>query len=210
MSAAETAPGPEVEAVILDLGNVLVFHDDALLYRRLGERCGLEGPEVERRLRGGPWDPANRGEMTREELWRGVCQLLGASLAAADFNELWCCHFRVNEAMAPVVESLLGQVELLLLSNSNPIHVEHLRPLVPLLSRFDHVLFSCEVGLAKPDPRFYREALKRAGTAPERTAYFDDYEPFLYPARELGLRAFHFTGVEGMKQQLEALGLAAS
>jgi len=200
---------PEVEAVILDLGNVLVFHDNALLFRRLGERAGLAGAEVERRLSGAAWDAANRGEMTREEIWRGACQALGLELAAGDFNELWCCHFRVNDAVLPQVEALVGRVELLLLSNSNRIHVEHLRPLVPILRKFDHVLFSCEVGMAKPDPRFYREALRRAGTAPEQTAYFDDHEPFLLPARELGLRAHAFRDAEDFRRQLEALGLAA-
>jgi putative hydrolase of the HAD superfamily len=197
-----------VEAVILDLGNVLVFHDNALLFRKLGERAGLDGPEVERRLAGDAWDAANKGEMTREEIWRGACQALGITLAAADFNDLWCCHFQVNGAVMPVVESLVDRVVLVLLSNSNPIHVEHVRPLVPLLARFDHVLFSCEVGMAKPDPRFYREALRRAGTAPEETAYFDDHPPFLQPALELGIRARHFTTVEGFRKDLGALGLA--
>jgi glucose-1-phosphatase len=199
-----------MEAVILDLGNVLVFHDNAKLFRTLGERAGLDGPEVELRLSGAPWDAANRGEMTREEIWRTACQALGLSLAAADFNDLWCCHFTVNHAVMPVVESLVGRVALLLLSNSNPIHVEHVRPLVPLLSRFDHVLFSCEVGLAKPDARFYQEALRRAGTAPEQTAFFDDHAPFLKPARELGIQARQFTSVEGFRKDLESMGLAVS
>ena len=35
-----------VKAVLLDLGNVLVFHDNALLFARLGARAGLSGPEV--------------------------------------------------------------------------------------------------------------------------------------------------------------------
>jgi hypothetical protein len=35
-----------MEGIILDLGNVLVFHDNALLFRKLGERAGLEGAEV--------------------------------------------------------------------------------------------------------------------------------------------------------------------
>jgi putative hydrolase of the HAD superfamily len=200
----------KAQAVILDLGNVLVFHDDALLFHRLGERSGLDADEVQARLRGEGWDAANRGEMTREEIWRGTCQALGMELAAADFNDLWCCHFRVHDAVMPLVESLVGRAALLLLSNSNPIHVEHLRPLLPLLARFDHVLFSCELGMAKPDPRFYREALKRAGTAPGQTAYFDDHPPFLLPARALGMQAFHFTGAEGFRRQLEALGLADS
>ncbi|HYV49899.1 MAG TPA: HAD family phosphatase [Myxococcaceae bacterium] len=198
-----------MQAVILDLGNVLVFHDNARLFRALGERAGLEGPEVERRLSGASWDAANRGEMTREEIWRTACRALGLELAAADFNDLWCCHFAVNDAVMPVVASLVGKVGLLLLSNSNPIHVEHVRPRVPLLAKFDHVLFSCEVGMAKPDPRFYREALRRAGTAPGQTAYFDDHAPFLEPAREMGIQARQFTSVEGFRKDLEAMGLGA-
>ena len=45
-----------IDALLLDLGNVLVFHDNALLFRKLGERAGLEGPEVERRLTGPAWE----------------------------------------------------------------------------------------------------------------------------------------------------------
>jgi HAD superfamily hydrolase (TIGR01509 family) len=196
-----------MQAVILDLGNVLVFHDNALLFRRLGERAGLEGAEVERRLSGASWDAANRGQMTREEIWRSTCHALGLELAAADFNDLWCCHFTLNAEVMPVVEALVGRAQLLLLSNSNPIHVEHVRPLVPLLARFDHVLFSCEQGMAKPDPRFYQEALRRAGTEPGQTAFFDDHAAFLEPARALGIDARQFTTVERFLRDLEAMGL---
>lgn len=201
------ATAPAVEAVILDLGNVLVFHDDALLFRRLSERSHLPPEVVQHRLRSSLWDAANRGQMTGEEIWRAVCRGLSMDLAAADFNDVWSCHFTVNAPVMPVVESLVGRVELLLLSNSNPLHVEHLRPLVPILRRFDHVLFSCEVGLVKPDPAFYREALRRAGTAPEQTAYFDDAPELVAAGQAVGLRAFQFTGVPSFQRQLGELGL---
>jgi putative hydrolase of the HAD superfamily len=205
LSPASTSP--EVEAVILDMGNVLIFHDDQLLFRRLGERAGLPAAEVQKRITGPSWDIANRGEMTGEEIWRGICGSLGLQLAAGEFNELFCCHFRVHTAVMPLVQSLVGQVELVLLSNANSVHVEHIRPLLPVLNDFDHVLFSCELGMSKPDPRFYKEALRRAGSAPEKTAYFDDIEAYLPPARALGIRAFQFTDAARFAIQLRELGL---
>ena len=44
-------------------------------------------------------------------------------------------------------------------------------PLAPL---FDEALFSCEVGLNKPDPRFYALACQRLGVGPPRCLYVGD------------------------------------
>ena len=59
----------QVDAVILDLGNVLVFHDNALLIRRIAARAG-GGEEAEQRLAealSGPLSEAiNRGALDAE------------------------------------------------------------------------------------------------------------------------------------------------
>ena len=52
--------------MLLDLGNVLAFHDNGLLFRRLGERAGLPADEAERRLLGAGWTAANRGTLDGE------------------------------------------------------------------------------------------------------------------------------------------------
>ena len=90
--------------------------------------------------------------------------------------------------MLPLVESLFGRVKVLLLSNTN-VHPHRLvRPLLPLLERFDSLVLSYELGLAKPDPAIFAEALRRAGTAAARTAFFDDVEAYVEAARALGIR----------------------
>jgi putative hydrolase of the HAD superfamily len=55
-------------------------------------------------------------------------------------------------------------------------------------SYVDAVLLSCEVGLLKPDPAFYRLALERVGGQPESTLLVDDQRLNLDAARDLGLR----------------------
>ena len=194
-------------AVLLDLGNVLAFHDNALLFQRLGARAGLGGAEVERRLSGPEWTAANRGQLDAEGIRRFVCDALGVALDAGEFAALWSCHFTVHEAVLPRVEGLVGRVRLVLVSNTNVLHVEWLRPRLPVLERFDGLVLSCAVGAVKPEPAIYQEALRRAGCAPEEAAFFDDLPEYVQAANALGLRGHVFTTAPAFDAQLRALGL---
>lgn len=198
---------PPPRAVILDLGNVLVFHDNALLFLRLGQRAGLPPQEVAQRLTGAGWTAANRGLLDAEGIRRDVCGALGVELPMEEFAPLWSSHFTVHTAVLPRVESLAGRVKLLLLSNTNALHVAYLRPHLPVLQRFDAVLMSCEVGHVKPEPAFYRLALERAGCAPHEAAFFDDLPEFVEAANALGIRGHLFTDAPTFDAQLKALGL---
>ena len=84
----------------------------------------------------------------------------------------------MNESMFPVVSALSTRVKLLLLSNTNAVHVEWLLPRLPVLAKFDRLLLSNELGCVKPEPAIYRAALDAAGTAPDETAFFDDIPAF--------------------------------
>jgi putative hydrolase of the HAD superfamily len=195
-----------IEAVLLDLGNVLVFHDDRMLLERLAALGGRSPDEVERAL--APlWDPVHRGRIAGDDLRRAVSAASGAPLDDAAFRAVWSCHFRIHHEVLPEVQALLGRVRVLLLSNTNAAHVEHVRPLLPMLERFDALVLSYQLGVAKPDPAIFAEALRRAGTPPERTAYFDDVEGYVAAARALGIQGHLFTDAARFRAQLAALGL---
>jgi putative hydrolase of the HAD superfamily len=195
-----------VDAVLLDLGNVLVFHDDHRLLARLGE-LGGRPPEAVARSLAPLFHPCHIGQLAGDDLRRAVSAAAGAPLDEATFAEAWSCHFRVHHEVMPLVESLFGRVKVLLLSNTNATHFEGLRPRLPVLARFDDLVLSHEVGLAKPDPAIFAEALRRSGTTPERTAFFDDVATYVDAARALGIRAETFTDAPRFRAQLAALGL---
>ncbi len=197
----------QVRAVIFDLGNVLVFHDNALLFRKLGERAGLSLDEVAGRFESGLWDAINRGEFGADRLAAEVGTRLGVKLGDDEFFALWNCHFQINQAVLPSIEALVGRVKLLLLSNTNALHARYLLPQLPLLQRFDALLLSHELGFAKPDPRIFARALAEAGTAPEETAFFDDLPEYVAAARGQGIRAQLFASTGDFPAQLAALGL---
>src|SRR5687767_15912634 len=108
----------EVDAVVLDLGNVLVFHDDAVLIDRLAA-LGGKTPEQVRANLGEVWEPCNRGRLAGEALRRAVGTAVGVDFDPAAFADIWSCHFRFHDEVLPLVESLFGRAKVLLLSNTN-------------------------------------------------------------------------------------------
>ncbi len=197
-----------VDAVILDLGNVLVFHDNDVLFRALAERAGLDPRAVGQAIGSEPLSAGtNRGWLDRASMYREICAALSLDVPEEEFQALWSCHFTVHDAVLPMVESLLGRVPVLLLSNTNVLHMDFIRPRLPLLERFDHLLLSYEWGLVKPEPAFYQAALRSAGVRPERAAFFDDVAAYVHAARQLGIHGFVFTDAPAFARQLGELGL---
>lgn len=207
----EANSAEKIRTVILDLGNVLVFHDNARLARNLAEASGVTVSDVDgwaRRNTGG----INRGRLDGPGIHRSFVRELGLSgaeksLSLERFTALWSSHFTIHDAVLPIVDSLVGKVRLALLSNTNALHVEYLRPRLPLLRRFDLLLFSNEVGLAKPDAAFYAEALRGTGTPPGEALFFDDLREYVEAGASLGVHAYLFTTAELFRANLSEWGL---
>ena len=92
------------------------------------------------------------------------------------------------EDSLPVVRELRGRgIKTALISNCS----HSTRPIVDRLGideEFDEILLSFEVGIHKPDPGIYREALRRLGdVAPERAVFVDDQPQYCDGAAVLGI-----------------------
>ena len=75
------------------------------------------------------------------------------------------------------------------------------------ISRFDVLVWSYELRMAKPDPAIYRHVLKELGTLPEETLFIDDKLVNIDAARALGIKAVQFTNVDQLRSDLIAQGL---
>ncbi len=74
-----------------------------------------------------------------------------------------------------------------------------------LPERFDVILLSEEVGLCKPDPRFFSMASEELGVQPEACIFVDDMVINLDAAREIGMTVVHHTNAARTVAQLERL-----
>jgi len=64
---------------------------------------------------------------------------------------------------------------------------------LPVAAHFGHLIFSCELKSAKPDPECYDRALARIGARADEVIFVDDRSENVAAAAALGLRSVHFT-----------------
>ncbi|WP_298170951.1 HAD-IA family hydrolase [Novosphingobium sp.] len=82
------------------------------------------------------------------------------------------------------------------------------RPTFPLLDHMGDVVVSGVERLMKPDPAIFDLAARRFGHAPERMLFIDDNAANIASAAALGWQVHHFTrGTEALEADLRGLGL---
>ena len=74
----------------------------------------------------------------------------------------------------------------------------------------DTAYFSCDLGVVKPDPEFFRRILADLGAEPDEVFFVDDTPANVEGGRTAGLRAMrwrHEEGLEGLRSGVASLGM---
>jgi len=77
------------------------------------------------------------------------------------------------------------------------------------LPRFDALVWSYQLRMAKPDPAIYRHILNELGTSPEETIFLDDKLVNIEAAQAMGMKAIRFSTVEQLRADLISASLDA-
>lgn len=73
---------------------------------------------------------------------------------------------------------------------------------------FDFTVLSCEVGLAKPDPRIFELAVSKFdGMKPAEIVFIDDQDKSIPPAEALGMQTILATSSQQITDELRRLGV---
>ena len=74
-----------------------------------------------------------------------------------------------------------------------------------VMTLFHHVVESSQVGVRKPEPRFYEIACETAGVAPEHVVFLDDLGINLKPAKAMGMQTIKVLSADQALSDLEAV-----
>ncbi|MBI4582906.1 MAG: HAD-IA family hydrolase [Planctomycetes bacterium] len=123
-----------------------------------------------------------------------------------DLYERFCLPdaWKVADGAVETFEELTRHgVRLGILSNWDSRLEETLRRL-EVLDFFEHLVISFQVGVEKPHPKIFREAIRIAGIAPEEILHVgDSFEGDIQPALALGLKALWISGENGQSPAAE-------
>lgn len=169
------APSSLPEAVVFDLGKVLVDFDYERVAARIADRGGA-ALSAAVRIETTPLLIAyETGRMTTAEFYQAVRERTGYSGTvdqfATDFGDI----FTPMEEMISFQAALRERgIPTFIFSNTNELAIRHIRRRFPFFAGFDHYVLSYEVGAMKPDEAIYVEVERVTGRRGGQILYLDD------------------------------------
>ncbi len=181
--------------VVWDLGNVLIRWDRRNLYRSMFD----DQVEMERFLA----EVATLEWNFRLDLGAPVAESVTALALEhpqyADYIRAYDSRWvEMLGGEIPTSAALLRDlnrrgVRCFALTNFSRELIDRTIPRFDWFSCFDGMVVSADVALGKPDPLIYRHLLDKFGLSPEQCLFADDNPANVEAAREVGMRAHHFS-----------------
>jgi putative hydrolase of the HAD superfamily len=200
-----------LRAVVFDYGMVLTGEPNGAARAELLRITGLSQDRFELLY----WTDRHaydEGKLTGLAFWEKLLKdgELNLDAGAAEQLNLW--DARMWTTVNPV---MLGwQLELkrrgiltAILSNMGDNVHANMQLEFDWLPRFDALVWSYQLGMAKPAPAIYLHVLKELGTRPDETLFLDDKQVNIEAAQALGIKSIVFSTVEKLREDLVAGGL---
>lgn len=199
--------GSEIDVIVFDLFGVLISFDDDLVVERLARHCDDPAGTFRRLHKITAAHDIITGRSTLPHVHQRLVEAEGLKLSYAEFEAAWLEPYsEAIPGMAGLVEALSRHYRLVLLSNVDRDYWGVVRGLHPELHRFESLLVSCDLGMAKPDPEIYRHLLRVTGVEASRCLFVDDTGLNVEAARELGFHGHTFRTPSGFREELRQAG----
>ena len=197
-----------VRAVVFDYGMVLTSPPDPEAHAHLVRITGLPADKLDA-LYWADRHAFDEGKLTGQTYWQAIAQQAGLNLSSAAIEELVYWDGRLWMALNPPMlawaEALRARgIRTAILSNMGDTVLRSMEREFDWLNRFDVLVWSYQLGMAKPDPAIYRYTLEKLGTRPEETLFIDDRQVNVEAAAALCMQAIVFTNAANLRVELIA------
>jgi putative hydrolase of the HAD superfamily len=154
----------------------------------------------------------DEGKLTGEACWRDILRKAGLTLASSAIDQLVDWDARMWMTLNPAMLAWQGALKArglltAVLSNIGDTVQQAMERELKWLSRFDVLVWSYQLRMAKPDPAIYRYTLEKLGLQPAETLFIDDRQVNVEAAAALGIKALLFTTVDQLRADLIAQAL---
>jgi putative hydrolase of the HAD superfamily len=199
-----------IKVVVFDYGGVICFIPSVEMRIELVRLSGLSADvlwELDRKYRG-EWD---RGTYDGIGHYRRMLAKAGVSLDDDSLARIVRADIDSWKHIDPAALQLMRDIKasgfrLGILSN---IPHDFPRDSVPVFAEADFAVYSCDLGIIKPETGIYEKLREKAGCLYEEIVFFDDKVDNVNKAKELGIQAFLWDGAEQARRQVSGMAGAA-
>lgn len=184
-----------IKAIIFDMGGVLLKTTNSNPRDAIAKRFRTTRAELESFIFSSDTSLRSEiGEITDKEHWETVLRKFDQPVDNyLAINDEYFSGDAIDEELLSFAISLKPKYHLGLLSNA----WVNARPLLGARFRFIEVfdvsLFSCEIGLRKPNPAIYRYMVGKMGVDAAEALFIDDLPANVEGAKIAGLQAIRYT-----------------
>jgi putative hydrolase of the HAD superfamily len=191
----------KLKAVVFDYGKVLSLPPTEEQWQTLIACFGKSQQEFQQVY----WshrDGIDRGTLDIITYWKKAGEDCGRALSDAEALELIEHDNRQWTNVCPEVLTLARDLrragyKTAILSNMERRMLAVMREKLDWLDEFDVQMYSCEIGMVKPDAQIYRECCRRLGCQPEEVLFLDDKKVNTEGAKSIGMQSYVFaSGVD--------------
>ncbi len=201
-------PGPKINTVVFDIGNVLLRWDPARAFVGVLEPSAVITFMDE--IDFAAWNHAQDAGRTFDEGVAAVAERWPQHVESLHTYRRNFTRTVVGEiaGSAQVVEELqAADVRLLALTNWSAETFPWARSSFGVLDLFEGIVVSGVEGVAKPDPAVFALLIDRYGIDPRQAVFVDDSPANVAAASGAGLTGLVFTDAMDLRDGLRALGL---
>ena len=199
-----------IKVVVFDYGGVICYIPSVEMRSELVRLSGLSAEvlwELDRKYRG-EWD---RGTYDGIGHYRFILAKAGVSLNDDSLARIARADIESWKHINPDTVKLMRDIKASGLRVGILSNIPHdfPRSSIPVFAEADIAVYSCDLGIIKPEAGIYEKLREKAGCLYEEIVFFDDKVDNVNKAGELGIRAFLWEGADAARKLVSGLAGAA-
>ena len=203
---------PHLDAIVFDVGNVLLDWNPRHLYNKL-----IDDQQERESFLSSVCTPAWNVQQDLGRTWKeGTDLLIAEHPDKADlilaFDHRWeeTVSGPIDGSVSLLEDLHTAGVPLYSITNFSAEKFPIMRERYAFFDRFRDIVVSGEERMIKPSPEIYRLLADRAGLDLKACLFIDDSEINIAGARAVGMQVHHFTGPTRLHADLEARGYSVA
>ena len=197
-----------VDALLFDLGGVVVEIDFNRVFARWAAYSQRSVETIRATFSFDQYYAGHeRGEIDASEYFDALRTTLGIDITDAQFMAGWnAIYVREVPGVSALLQRARERLPIYALTNSNAAHQQvWSKRFADVLSLFQTVFVSSEIGKRKPEPEAFHAVADAVGVPLHRLVFFDDSLANVDGARAIGLRAVHVRSLSDVEASLQAI-----
>jgi putative hydrolase of the HAD superfamily len=190
------------EAIIFDYGGIFIdidYHATAVAFSKLAG--GISTDQIfSQHVQSPIFNLLETGRITPLKFFDELRLLFQIpNVTDSELTQAWCAMLgEIKKERVDFLRELKKTKRIFMLSNINQIHQDFAQDYIAktgylkdFYSLFDHVYFSHQIGMRKPDPEIFEYVCKQSKLEYSKTIFIDDSIQHINSAKKIGLSTHH-------------------